>query len=95
MIKKKVCLFHTYVYFGRPFVPAVRNTFSPPKDVVIPPRASRAIPIVAPVIPAEHSSEIKALFETFKGKPIHEQKQLLGDRLFPLVKVKLLSISFY
>jgi hypothetical protein len=35
------------------------------------------------------------LFETFKGKPIHEQKQLLGDRLFPLVKVKLLSISFY
>jgi hypothetical protein len=25
--------------------------------------------------------------ESLKGLPTHEQKQLLGDRLFPLVKV--------
>jgi hypothetical protein len=83
----------------------VQNTFSPPPgyypptysrlQYFTPAPVSKALQIVAPVIPAEHSSEIEALFETFKGKPMHEQKQLLGDRLFPLVKVNLMSILFY
>jgi hypothetical protein len=58
-------------------------------DVVIPPRHSKAIPIVAPIIieESQHATEIRALMDSLKGKAVHEQKQLLGDELFPLVKV--------
>jgi hypothetical protein len=64
---------------------------------------SKAIPIVAPPSASSASSstshqqpmtnkdtneEIQALIASFEGKPIHEKKQLLGDKLFPLVKVK-------
>jgi hypothetical protein len=59
---------------------------SPPidtNDVVIPPRKSKAIPIVAP----PKNNEIKEMLNSFEGKAIHEKKQLLGDQLFPLVKV--------
>jgi hypothetical protein len=31
--------------------------------------------------------EIEALLLSFDGKTLHQQKQLLGDKLFPLVKV--------
>lgn len=34
------------------------------------------------------NKEIESLLMSLEGKPIHEKKQLLGDRLFPLVKVK-------
>ncbi|KAG1140184.1 hypothetical protein G6F38_009304 [Rhizopus arrhizus] len=68
------------------------NTISQPK--------SKAIPIVAPpsASPASSSAlnqntankdtseDIKSLIDSFEGKPIHEKKQLLGDKLFPLVK---------
>ncbi|KAI9470517.1 MAG: hypothetical protein EXX96DRAFT_584615 [Benjaminiella poitrasii] len=54
------------------------------EDVVLPPRTSKAIPIVAP--DQNKKAEIKALLHSLEGKPIHEQKQLLGDQLFPLVK---------
>ncbi|ORE13680.1 hypothetical protein BCV71DRAFT_188720 [Rhizopus microsporus] len=62
---------------------------------------SKAIPIVAPPSASSASSstshqqsmtnkdtneEIQALIASFEGKPIHEKKQLLGDKLFPLVK---------
>ncbi|ORE01205.1 hypothetical protein BCV72DRAFT_246127 [Rhizopus microsporus var. microsporus] len=62
---------------------------------------SKAIPIVAPPSASSASSstshqqpmtnkdtneEIQALITSFEGKPIHEKKQLLGDKLFPLVK---------
>ncbi|KAI9473731.1 MAG: hypothetical protein EXX96DRAFT_579118 [Benjaminiella poitrasii] len=30
--------------------------------------------------------EIESLLDSLEGKPIHEKKQLLGDKLFPLVK---------
>lgn len=35
---------------------------------------------------ANINSEIEALLLSFEGKPIQEKKQLLGDKLFPLVK---------
>ncbi|KAI8972763.1 hypothetical protein BDB01DRAFT_809251 [Pilobolus umbonatus] len=55
--------------------------------IVIQQRKSKAIPIVAPTpaTPAK-SVEVKAMLNSFEGKSIHEKKQLLGDRLFPLVK---------
>jgi hypothetical protein len=60
-------------------------------NVVIPPRKSKAIPIVAPPSPPAIDSSklaiVKALLNSFEGKSLHEQKQLLGDELFPLVKV--------
>ncbi|KAI7904235.1 uncharacterized protein BX663DRAFT_550627 [Cokeromyces recurvatus] len=56
------------------------------ENVVIPPRTSKAIPIVAPLPDQDKKAEIKALLNSLEGKPIHEQKQLLGDQLFPLVK---------
>lgn len=34
------------------------------------------------------SSDIEALLLSFEGKPVQDKKQLLGDKLFPLVKVK-------
>ena len=68
--------------------------------VSIPPRSSRAIPIVAPpssplvkkpdtIIPKdkELSHEIEDFLSTLEGLTLHQKKQLLGDRLFPLVKV--------
>ncbi|KAI8971825.1 hypothetical protein BDF20DRAFT_824445 [Mycotypha africana] len=57
-------------------------------DVIIPPRQSKAIPIVAPNhLDATKQEEIRALLNSLEGKPIHEKKQQLGDQLFPLVKV--------
>ncbi|KAG2204539.1 hypothetical protein INT47_012598 [Mucor saturninus] len=47
--------------------------------------SSRAIPIVAPK-PQDLSEEIEKFLDTLKGLALHEKKQLLGDRLFPLVK---------
>lgn len=58
------------------------------EDVVIPPRISKAIPIIAPPLESPKTAQIKALLTSIEGKPIHEKKQLLGDQLFPLVKVK-------
>jgi hypothetical protein len=77
------------------------------QDVSLPPKGSRAIPIVAPPpapvstpIPAavdsptstlndkELSDEIDKFLEAMKGLELHQQKQMLGNRLFPLVKVK-------
>lgn len=60
------------------------------EDVIIPPRISKAIPIVAPPTESPKTAEIKALLNSIEGKPIHEKKQLLGDQLFPLVKVTLI-----
>ncbi|CAO3640726.1 unnamed protein product [Cunninghamella blakesleeana] len=34
----------------------------------------------------EQKETIDSLIEAMEGKPVHEKKQLLGDRLFPLVK---------
>lgn len=47
---------------------------------------SRAIPIVAPK-KEDLGEEIDKFLATLKGLALHEKKQLLGDRLFPLVKV--------
>ncbi|RCH96181.1 hypothetical protein CU097_014197 [Rhizopus azygosporus] len=67
-------------------------------NIEIPPRCSRAIPIVAPpdagVKPKKQKEsdskdlkeEIEKFLETLKDLASYEQKQLLGDRLFPLVK---------
>lgn len=72
--------------------------------VSLPTRSSRAIPIVAPPPPAastpkaldpmllndkELGEEIEKFLSTLNGLELHEKKQLLGDRLFPLVKVRL------
>lgn len=64
-------------------------------------RESKAIPIVAPPHPSSSANsnkkpdsppvvknkDVEALLLSFEGKPVHEKKQLLGDKLFPLVKV--------
>lgn len=56
-------------------------------------RESKAIPIVAPTTPKKilevpvKNKDVEALLLSFEGKPVHEKKQLLGDKLFPLVKV--------
>ncbi|GAN06588.1 conserved hypothetical protein [Mucor ambiguus] len=73
-----------------------RQSVSPPRvanrtvavdNVVIPPRKSKAIPIIAPpILDTLKAAEIKAMLASFEGKAIHEKKQLLGDQLFPLVK---------
>lgn len=71
--------------------------------VSLPARSSRAIPIVAPPPPPAASTpkaldpmllndkelgeEIDKFLSTLNGLELHEKKQLLGDRLFPLVKV--------
>ncbi|KAI8876901.1 RNA-binding domain-containing protein [Backusella circina FSU 941] len=53
---------------------------------------SRAIPIIAPEevttkgSDMDLSEQIDHFLASLKGLPTHEQKQLLGDRLFPLVK---------
>ncbi|KAI9281210.1 hypothetical protein BC943DRAFT_134918 [Umbelopsis sp. AD052] len=67
-------------------------------EIALPKRESKAIPIVAPPpeqlrpksevakkLPAK-GSDIDKFLDSIKEKPIHEQKQQLGDRLFPLVK---------
>lgn len=51
-----------------------------------PTRESKAIPIVAPK--PDTQKEIQSLLDSLENKPTHEKKQLLGDKLFPLVKVK-------
>ncbi|KAF1803728.1 hypothetical protein FB192DRAFT_1279383 [Mucor lusitanicus] len=76
------------------------------QHVALPPKGSRAIPIVAPppastAMPTsadpkildsntmnaqELSEEISKFLKTLDGLPLHEKKQSLGDRLFPLVK---------
>lgn len=35
----------------------------------------------------DDKTDIEALLASLEGKPVHEKKQQLGDRLFPLVKV--------
>ncbi|KAL9547423.1 hypothetical protein MBANPS3_006173 [Mucor bainieri] len=82
------------------YAPAPRNAIpSPPIPGVR--RESKAIPIVAPppkptsVTNTSSSSaststvikeEVESMLISFEGKPVHEKKQLLGDKLFPLVK---------
>lgn len=39
--------------------------------------------------------KVESLISSFEGKPLHEQKQLLGDQLFPLVKVIIVGVSFH
>lgn len=53
---------------------------SPPQTYSLPPPK----PVVAI---NEAPTEISNLLISLEGKPLHEQKQLLGDQLFPLVKV--------
>jgi hypothetical protein len=60
--------------------------------VAPPPEKSRAKPeIKTPSAPTQKEKglreEIDNFLDSIKDKPIHEQKQQLGDRLFPLVKV--------
>ncbi|KAI8338818.1 hypothetical protein BD560DRAFT_412765 [Blakeslea trispora] len=81
----------------RPMV-MVSTEISPPRSpvkkpaavqdtVVVPVRKSKAIPIVAPSITkSSKSTEVKELLSSLEGKHTHEKKQLLGDKLFPLVK---------
>jgi hypothetical protein len=81
------------------YTPIQRNIIPSP---TITRRESKAIPIVAPppkpisVTNTSNSSattstavkeEVESMLISFEGKPIHEKKQLLGDKLFPLVKV--------
>ncbi|KAI8066288.1 uncharacterized protein B0P05DRAFT_553712 [Gilbertella persicaria] len=40
----------------------------------------------SPIISSSANKEIEELLVSLEGKPIHERKQLLGDKLFPLVK---------
>lgn len=64
--------------------------------VVRPSKVSKAIPIVAPPLRAAPAAqaqaaqtqyaEIEAFLKSIEDMPIHEKKQRLGDRLFPLVK---------
>ena len=35
----------------------------------------------------DSTADIESLLASLEGKPVHEKKQQLGDRLFPLVKV--------
>ncbi|KAI9278028.1 hypothetical protein BY458DRAFT_73235 [Sporodiniella umbellata] len=53
----------------------------------LPPK-SKAIAIVPPTLMKgeDLGEETLSLLCSFEGKPIHEKKQLLGDKLFPLVK---------
>lgn len=61
--------------------------YSPP-ITTIHQKVSKAIPIVAPPESTKKKDEnIGTFLSTLKDLPSHEQKQLLGDRLFPLVKV--------
>lgn len=43
--------------------------------------------VVSNGIQTPEYKEIEEFMEALKNKPIHEQKQKLGDRLFPKVKV--------
>lgn len=58
----------------------------PPVYYQPPKRESKAIPIVAPK--PDTQKEIESLLISLENKPTHEKKQLLGDKLFPLVKVE-------
>lgn len=64
--------------------------YSPPITTIQ--KVSKAIPIVAPPPDSPKKKEkhesIATFLSTLKDLPSHEQKQLLGDQLFPLVKVK-------
>lgn len=81
-----------------PLLSLRKKSISPPATiqevVVVPPRKSKAIPIVAPPAESIKTVEIKAMLNSFDGKAIHEKKQLLGDQLFPLVKVRSIHMSF-
>ncbi|CEP13131.1 hypothetical protein [Parasitella parasitica] len=50
-------------------------------SIVPPPSGSRAIPIVSPYL-----KDIELLLASLKGLKLSKQKQLVGDKLFPLVK---------
>ncbi|RCH79761.1 hypothetical protein CU098_003088, partial [Rhizopus stolonifer] len=62
-------------------------------EIKLPPQGSKAIPIVAPKQVQNSTSqnnslhqEIEKFLKTLEGLELYKQKQLLGDRLFPLVK---------
>ncbi|KAG1467679.1 hypothetical protein G6F56_004271 [Rhizopus delemar] len=65
-------------------------------NIKIPPRCSQAIPIVAPTDAGDKlkkesdakdsKDEVEKFLESLKNLTLYEQKQMLGDRLFPLVK---------
>ncbi|KAI9259347.1 hypothetical protein BY458DRAFT_517108 [Sporodiniella umbellata] len=62
-------------------------------NIQIPPKYSRAIPIVAPTDATDHKKEldtkkleIENFLKSLKDLSLYEQKQMLGDKLFPLVK---------
>ncbi|CAO3703718.1 unnamed protein product [Rhizopus stolonifer] len=65
-------------------------------NIKIPPRCSQAIPIVAPTDAGDKlkkesdakdsKDEVEKFLESLKNLSLYEQKQMLGDRLFPLVK---------
>lgn len=73
------------------------------QNVMLAPKGSRAIPIVAPppqpvpevddkcTNPALNDKELREEIDKFlgvmKGLELHQQKQMLGNKLFPLVKV--------
>ncbi|KAI7889347.1 uncharacterized protein EV154DRAFT_284373 [Mucor mucedo] len=79
--------------------PLSQPVYSTPTTPTNMKRESKAIPIVAPPTPKKSSlpveqqqqqpvknKDVEALLLSFEGKPVHEKKQLLGDKLFPLVK---------
>lgn len=72
-------------------IPPTPTTHHFIESVVIPPRVSKAIPIVAP--PPE-SPKLQEIMASLEGKQLHEKKQLLGDQLFPLVKVYIYIYTF-
>ncbi|GAN00603.1 polyadenylate-binding protein 1 [Mucor ambiguus] len=89
---------------AQPYYTPVQRNVIPSPPIPSARRESKAIPIVAPppkptsVTNTSSSSaststvvkeEVESMLLSFEGKPIHEKKQLLGDKLFPLVKVKL------
>lgn len=87
---------------AQPYYTPVQRNAIPSPPIPSARRESKAIPIVAPppkptsVSNTSSSSaststaikeEVESMLISFEGKPVHEKKQLLGDKLFPLVKV--------
>ncbi|EPB82196.1 hypothetical protein HMPREF1544_11079 [Mucor circinelloides 1006PhL] len=86
---------------AQPYYSPIQRNVIPSPPIPTARRESKAIPIIAPpakpnsVTNTSSSSassstaikeEVKSMLLSFEGKPIHEKKQLLGDKLFPLVK---------
>jgi polyadenylate-binding protein len=65
---------------------------TPPTMRSLEPMVPRSNYTDVPAVVGVHNSEYKEIEEfmdTLKNKPVHEQKQKLGDRLFPKVKVNI------